>query len=278
MNRRPIQVLLAATAAVLAVAAVSGAAAFARSRGAGTARAASTQPLAALTDLTCHHALDPRNRSVSSTALIRPVAGTAKEAVNFHLIRRTRGGTPESVSGPGLGGWLTKSFAGQPVDLWRVIHTVADLSAPASYRFSVSFRWIGSSGQILARATRASRSCHQPELRPNLEVVKITVGSDLANAAEDYYTAQIRDAGATGAGPFRVELSDQGQVDRHRVAHIDPHQTLSVRLAGPACSSTDPPTVTADPAHRVDVYSRAQASLTATCPAPTSPSGSTAGG
>lgn len=279
MNRRPIQVLLAATAAALAVAAASGAAALGRSRGGPVAvRAASIPPRAALGGLVCHHALDPRNRSLASTALIRPVPGTTKEAVNFRLMRRTRGGTPESVPGAGLGTWLTKSFGQQPIGLWRVIHTVADLSAPASYRFAVSFRWIGSSGQILAHATRDSRSCHQPELRPDLEVLAVTVSSDAANAAEDYYTAQIKDAGATGAGPFRVQLSDQGQTAHRRVNHIDPHQTLSVQLAGPVCSSADPPKMTADPGHRVDVYTRRQASLIAACPPSTSPSGSTAAG
>lgn len=278
MSRRPIQVLLAASAVAVALAALGGAAALARSRAGARAQAASFQPRAALGKLVCHHALDPRDRSVSSTALIRPVAGAVKEAVKFRLLRRAPDGTVENVEGSGLGTWLTKSFGQQPVELWRVIHTVANLSAPAGYRFAVSFRWIGSSGQVLARATHYSRSCHQPELRPNLKVVGITVTSDTANAADDYYLAQIKDAGATGAGPFRVQLSDQGQISHRRVTHISPHQTLSVRLAGPICNSSAPPTVTADPGHKVDVYSRSQASLTATCPAPTSPSGSTASG
>jgi hypothetical protein len=278
MNRRPIQVLVVVTAVALAVAAMGGAVAGAHSRVRARAADATSPPRAALSDLVCHHALNPSNRSVSATAVMRPVPGTAKLAVKFRLVRRTAGSAPSDVTGPGLGTWLTKQFGKRPGDVWRVIHTVSDLSAPAGYRFAVSFRWISSSGQILARATRFSRICHQPELRPDLEVLSITVAGDPANAQDDYYRALIKDAGATGAGPFQVQLSDQGTVANHRVAHIYPHQTLAVRLAGPVCSSSDPPTVTVDPAHRIDVYSRSQASLSANCPAPASASGTTATG
>lgn len=276
MNRRAIQILVAAAALALAVVvtggAVAGAHAWARAAGAGS------QPRAALSDRVCHHALDPADRFVSATSVMRPVPGTDKLAVKFRLVKRTAGSPPSYVVGPGLGTWLRKAFGQRPTDVWRVIHTVSDLSAPAGYRFAVSFRWIGASGQILAQATRYSKLCHQPELRPDLEVLSITVASDPANAQDDYYQAQIKDAGVTGAGPFQVQLSDQGILADRRVAHIKPHQTLAVRLAGPVCSSSDPPTVTVDPSHQVDVYSRSQASLSAVCPATTSPSGSSAAG
>ncbi len=277
MIRRPTRAFVAA-AAVVTVATVAaerapatGAEAMAASRPAVTSRpAAASAPgssRAALTAFACHRALKPSDRSMSATAVMRPVAETVKLAVDFRLLRLSATGTATSVPGAGLDTWLTNSVGTGANHVWRVIHTVSDLPAPASYRFSVAFRWIGSGGQIIARAVRRSRRCRQPELRPDLEVQSIAVREDPSKPSEDSYVAGIYDAGASGAGPFLVQLLDQGKQVNRRVSHIDRHELLSVRFVGPPCSSAAPPTVTVDPHHRVDVYSRAHASLTATCPA-----------
>ncbi|HWD85841.1 MAG TPA: hypothetical protein VG321_08825 [Solirubrobacteraceae bacterium] len=273
MNRRPIQVLAAATAVLCAVAAVVGGAGAAAAR--TRAVAASSSLPASLGDLVCHRALAPAKRRVAATAFVHPITGSSKVAVRFRLLRRIAPGeTFTAVHGSGLNTWLTKSL-GATSDSWRVIHTVSDLYAPAAYRFAVGFRWIGSGGQILAHTVRFGRICHQPELRPDLEVVAIDVQPDSANAQDNVYRAQIHDAGATGAGPFQVQLSDQGTVHTRRVIHIRAHRSLWVRLAGPLCDSSQPPVVTVDPKDRVDVYSRSQASLTATCPPPSSTTSTT---
>lgn len=222
-----------------------------------------------LTGFVCRRALRPIDRSISATAVIRPISGTVKLAVNFRLLRRSPTGVVINVHGAGLGTWLTKSIQSRPQEAWRVIHTVSYLSAPATYRLKVSYRWVGAGGRVIAHGARRSRRCRQPELRPNLEVQSIAVGADATDASDDYYLARIYDAGATGAGPFLVQLADQEQLVNRRVRHIRRHELLSVRLAGPLCDRADPPTVTVDPYHRVDVYSRARASLTATCPAST---------
>jgi hypothetical protein len=171
---------------------------------------------------------------------------------------------------------MTKSLSGTSAS-WRLIHTVSDLSAPAAYRFSVKFRWIGSDGQILDHAARLGRICHQPELRPDLEVTSIDVQPDSSNPQDDVYRAQIYDAGATGAGRFQVQLSDQGTVTTRRVWQVRAHRSVWVRLAGPLCNSSEPPVVTVDPHHRLDVSSRSEASLAATCPAPSSATSTAAG-
>lgn len=257
---------MAVAALCAAVAAVGGAgAAMAQTR---ASVAASLLP-ASLANPVCHHALNPVNRSVAATAVVRPVTGASKVAIDFRLLRRTPGTSFALVHASGLNTWVTKSLA-RTSDTWRLIHTVSDLSAPAAYRFSVKFRWMGSSGQIIDRTVRSGRICHQPELRPDLQVLKIDVAPDSANAQDDVYRAEIHDAGATGAGPFQVQLSDQGTVTTHRILHIRRHSSLWVPLVGPLCNSANPPVVTVDPHERIDVYSRSQASLTATCPAASS--------
>jgi hypothetical protein len=270
MNGRPIQSRVAATVAVCVVATVvwgSGGAA------ASQAGAAAASLPASLGELVCHHALAPARRSVAATAVVHPITGSDKVAVRFRLLRRIAGQTFTPVRGAGLNTWLTRSLAGT-ANSWRLIHTVSDLYAPAAYRFAVGFRWIGSGGRILASTVRSGRICHQPELRPDLQVLAVDVAPDASDAQDDVYRAQINDAGATGAGPFQVQLADQGVVTTRRVIHIRAHRSLWVRLVGPTCSSAQPPVVTVDPHDRLDVYSRSQASLTATCPVPSGSTGS----
>lgn len=238
----------------------------------GVALAASSEPpRAALSDFVCQRALDPPARAVSVTAVMRPLAGTQKMAMNFSLVEKANGASSWSaVSGSGLGVWITPSdptLGQRPGDVWNVPHPVADLYAPARYRFSVRYRWTGDGGRVLGTATRVSAVCRQPELRPDLVVDSIAVTPDRDHAGFDDYVATIDNTGATSAGSFSVELSDQGTVTDQTVQSLDPRASTEVKLVGAACSAADPPTVTADPSDQVDVSSRARASLTAECPA-----------
>lgn len=264
-------------AAVAVAAAVWGA-------GTATARAQAAAPVSSgaaptLDGLACHRALNPAQRSVAVTALMHPLSGSSRLAVDFRLLRRAPGDRFTPVHGTGLGSWLTKQFGPGSADSWQVIHTVRDLSAPASYRFSVAFRWIGSSGRVIARAARLSRVCRQPELRPDLQVLAIDVQPDVANARDDVYRTEIHDSGATGAGPFQIQLAAQGTIFSTRsLTRISAHRSAWVSLTGPLCNGAQPPIVTVDPHHRVDVYSRSESSLAASCPAaPSGTSGSSAG-
>lgn len=264
MIRRPIQVMLAAAALGVAAASLTVADTAVGAPALPPASSAASALPASLTGLVCHHALAPASRSMSDTAVVRPVAGTVKLGVEFRLIRKST--TTGAITTLKLGGWLTKKL-GQTSDVWRVIHKVSDLAAPDNYRFAVSFHWIGAKGKLLAKAVHLSRRCHQPELRPDLEVLSIGVQADSSDPQKDSYAVALRNAGATSAKDFYVSFSDQGTVARRWLARLYPHQTRTLTFTGPLCSSSNPPKVTADPLDHVDVYSRSQATLTATCPA-----------
>jgi hypothetical protein len=243
----------------------------------GVALAASgVPPRAAVRALVCQRALDPPARAVSVTAVMRPLAGTARLAVNFSLLEKAAGvPTWSPLAGPGLGVWISPAdptLGQRPGDVWYVNHPVADLAAPARYRFSVRFRWIGAHDRVIGAATRTSGVCVQPELRPDLVVNSVAITPDPSNAKLDTYVAVIGDTGAGGAGPFAVELSDQGSATDRTVQHLAGHATRKLGFTGPACNPHDPPTVTVDPTDQVDVFSRSQASLTVPCP----PAGSSA--
>lgn len=253
------------------------AAAAAAVSGAATAAGATpaTPPRAQLTRFSCQRALDPGNRSLGIRAVMRPLAGTMRMEIRFDLLQRVAGGTPTTVHGGDLGVWVTPSDStlGQvPGDVWRLDKSVIDLPAPATYRFRVEFRWIGASGHVLGSAVRISHRCRQPELRPDLAVTSLTVSPVTGHPDRDLYTAVIDNRGLTAAGPFEVLFApgNRTAVTTDDIASLGPGRSRTLSFTGPVCNPADPPSVTADAAHQVDDFNRANNTATAVC--------STAGG
>ena len=147
---------------------------------------------------------------------MRPLTGTSKMQLKFELLRSTRT-HPRfmSLHGKGLGNWISPTdptLGQQPGDVWIVTHPVVDLAGPATYKFRVTFRWLGSQGQTLGTATQTSATCYQPELRADLLVRSLSVNPITSgpSAGQWAYTAVIANRGLTGAGPFA------GRVRRRR--------------------------------------------------------------
>lgn len=236
------------------------------------ASAAPLRSRAHLRQFVCQRALEPAQRLVSVVAVMRPIHGTRRLKLRFDLLTKAPGASSWGmVHGGDLGTWISPpkqqvTLGTRPGDVWALNHPVADLPAPAVYRFQVSFRWLGRHGRVLGTVVRNSKTCFQPELRPDLEALSL-VPQPLPNQPKhDLYVAKITDAGLSGAGPFSVEFTDGSIVRDHTVSHISPHQVVTVRFIGPPCLPTAPPTMTIDPTQQVDAYTRANNSITATCP------------
>jgi hypothetical protein len=122
----------------------------------------------------------------------------------------------------------------------------------------------------LQQTSLLSAVCAQKELRPDLVIDSVTVKPGQHPRISSDYVVAIADTGATDAGPFTVELDSAGQLIDATVAHLGAHQQSMVNLVGPVCQPGS--TVTLDPSHQVDVYSRARATAAVSCPAPTAPS------
>ena len=105
------------------------------------------------------------NRAIGVTAVMRPMPGTQRMQLRFVLQRRpARRNWFFAVPGNGLGNWLspTNPTLGQlPRDVWRVNKPVVNLPGPSTYRFRVTFRWIGRSG-VIGSQTLRSPLCAQP--------------------------------------------------------------------------------------------------------------------
>lgn len=243
------------------------------------AAAPAPPPRASLTQFSCVRALDPDNRSVSVRAVMRPLAGTRRMAIKFDLLEQTAGSAPEALGKVGgLGVWITPTnpTLGQlSGDVWRLSKPVINLEAPAGYQFRVTFRWNGSHGRILGTAVRLSRTCHQPELRPDLLVDTISVTAISGQPEQDLYSAVIADEGATGAGPFEVLFApgDTSAPITDTVQFLGAHKTRQLSFVGPVCNPSNPPTITVDAASQVDDYNRANNVMSAECPLPTNSQG-----
>jgi CARDB len=241
---------------------------------AGSASAASVSPsLDQLRSFVCQKALDPPTRAISVQAVMRPVTGTAKMQMRFDLMRKT-GKSPGfvTVRGRQLNSWISPSdptLGQNPADVWILSHPVADLAAPATYRFRVSFRWIGAQGQRLATAVQTTAGCYQPEMRADLLVRSLNVGAASPQSGQQTYTAVIANRGETGAGPFQVALAGAGSTPTTAtVAWLAPHSTVREQFVAPACGAGTNLVVTVDPAHTIDEYDFLNNTLTTACPAP----------
>lgn len=235
---------------------------------------------ATLTSAACRRALDASRRMVSITSVMRPLPGTARMGMRFQLFG-LNAGQVVTVHGGDLGTWLTPhppTLGQLPNDVWIVHHPVSGVPVPGLYHFRVSFRWIGSDGQTLGTTVRTAPNCWQPDMRPELNVDSLTVQPVSGNPAEDTYSAEVSNMGMTTANAVEVQFTPvSGTAQLVTVPRLLPHEQNVVVFTGFACSAaTGAPTVAIDPQHRISQKPGGTASLTATCPAPTSSTSSSA--
>ena len=237
--------------------------------GSATVALAAGQAPVRLRHFVCQRAPDPAARGVSVTAVMRPVPGTGKLAMRFQLLKRTRRyGHAVSLLGGGLRTWITPNdptLGSQPGDRWVLKHPVVDLAGPAYYQFRVEFRWSDTSGHQIERAARNSPVCFQPELRADLVVSSIQTYGLPADPGQDAFAATIRNTGKTAAGPFEVQLSDNGVVKNKTVTQLDSHRHVVVHFTGPACGASAPATITADPTSQIDDANRSNNAMQTSC-------------
>ena len=247
--------------------------------GTATAAADSTSPPRdQLRAFVCQKALDPPARAVSVQAVMRPVTNTSKMQIKFDLLRSTKTHPRfTAVHGRGLGSWISPSnptLGQRAADIWIVNHPVVDLSGPATYKYRVSFKWLGTQGQTLSTETALSPTCYQPELRADLLVKSLSMAAITTgpNAGKTAYTAVIGNRGLTGAGPIEVDLTNGTAAPRPAtLASVGPKSTARQRFVAAPCAPGSTLTVTVDPTQSIDEYDYANNALTMTCPA--APSG-----
>jgi hypothetical protein len=205
----------------------------------------------------CVPALEPADRSATFEARMHGAHGSERMQVRFAL-QVKQGELPgwRRVAAAGLDEWLT-SYPG--VRRYSYARTVRNLSAPASYRTVVRFRWLDSDGEVLLRSRATSRACRQPDVRPDLTVTGI-------EPVAGGYEVALHNGGRTAAGPFSLAFA-VGALELEPVAleGLAAGERRVVALAGPACSPGEPLTATADAEDAVDERDEDGNALVAPC-------------
>ncbi|HTA06740.1 MAG TPA: hypothetical protein VK774_10280 [Solirubrobacteraceae bacterium] len=108
----------------------------------------------------CVTAAVQEQRAVAFSAEMTAVPGTARMAMRIDLEERTPDDVEfHTVSSPGLGVWRSSDAK---VKVYKYLRQVTNLSAPASYRGFVRFRWLNAKGHVMKRAERVTSRCLQP--------------------------------------------------------------------------------------------------------------------
>jgi hypothetical protein len=108
----------------------------------------------------CVTSLVQAERSATFSGEMTAIAGSAKMSMRIDLEERA----PEEaefhpVVAQGLGVWRP---ADPKVKVYKYVKQVSNLTAPASYRALVRFRWFSAAGRVIKRSERVTARCLQP--------------------------------------------------------------------------------------------------------------------
>jgi hypothetical protein len=181
----------------------------------------------------CQTGADPASRMAAFTASMPAAEDTVRMAIRFDLQQRTvDGGVWQRVAAPSFGRWERSRTGVAGFVYTKDVH---GLTAPGEYRAIVRFKWWSADGDVRT-ARRTTRSCRQPDPRPDLEALRLTV-APTATAGVAAYRVALRNAGRTAAGPFAVALLQDGaESARTTVDGLAPGAWTVVQLYAPACS------------------------------------------
>jgi len=211
----------------------------------------------------CVPALEPQARSATFEARVRPLEGSERMQVHFTL-QVQQGSLPgwRRVVAPGLDQWLT-SHPG--VSRYSYSKTVQNLAAPAAYRMVVRFRWLDTGGEALERDRATSRSCRQPDMRPDLGVTWIDVTPPL-ETGHAHYSVTLHNGGRSAAPAFRVALRvGEEELEPLGVPGLVAGERHVLTFAAPPCAPGAPLTATADALLEVDERNEDDNVLVAPC-------------
>ena len=170
------------------------------------AASAATAPKVRL--VACQSALEQSDRYAVFEGRMRSVAGDARMQMRFTLeVRDEETRRWHAVATPGFGRWVSSDPG-----VSRYVYTkrVENLVAPAGYRAVVRFRWLDADGHRLASQRAVSPVCSQPDLRPNLRPLDITVRAT-PKPDRVRYAIPVVNRGRSVAGAFELALTVGGQ-------------------------------------------------------------------
>jgi len=108
----------------------------------------------------CVPALTDGERSATFAGEMTTIAGAARMEMRIDVQERMPGEVDfHNINAPGLGAWRSSAPG---VKAYKFLRQVTNLSAPASYRGAVRFRWLNARGRLIKVAQRSTPICNQP--------------------------------------------------------------------------------------------------------------------
>jgi CARDB len=214
--------------------------------------------------LSCDSALEPADRMAVFEGRMRTMRGATRLQMRFSLQSRTKDqSTWRTVSAPGFGRWLSSDLG-----IGRYVYTkrVVALVAPARYRTTVRFRWLGPGGRRLASHRSTSPVCRQLDLRPDLRPLAIEARAG-ADARHAHYVVPVANRGKSAAAPFDVVVTvDGAMLPPAHAPRLAPGERALVEVEGPACAVGSTLTADVDPSGAVDEHAEVDNRLVVMCP------------
>jgi hypothetical protein len=137
----------------------------------------SAKPSASVSLEECLTASATSERSATFTGEMTAVPGSTKLEMRIEVLERSpHEALYHAVIAPGLGVWRSSSPG---VKIFKYLKQVTNLSAPASYRGAVRFRWLNSKGKIVKALELRTPRCEQPLLAPR-EAPPVPAGGAVA--------------------------------------------------------------------------------------------------
>ena len=203
-------------------------------------------------------ACEPDQRAAEFEGRMGAVPGASLMKMRFTLQARKSGRRAyRRVAAPGFGEWTS---ADPGTTRYLFTRRVEALIGPARYRAMVRFRWVDANGRTILSARRYSRSCRQPDHRPNLKVTELT------RESRQRYVAVVVNKGRSASGAFDMQLAvGPTLLEPVAVESLEPGEETVVELLGPRCTPDSAITATADPADLIDERSEDDNALTVPC-------------
>jgi hypothetical protein len=200
----------------------------------------------------------PKERAAEFQARMGEVAGAVRLKMRFTLqVRKPGQKAYHRVAAPGFRTWST---AEPNATSWVFTRRVEALIGPAHYRAVVRFQWLDADGATIAHAKRYSRSCRQPDHRPNLKVKRLT------RVSAHRYVAVVVNTGRTETGSFDLQLAvGDTLLEPVTLDSLLPGAHKAVTLHGPHCAPGSSAIATADPLDLVDERSETDNAFTLPC-------------
>lgn len=202
------------------------------------------------------------DRRAAFTASMPARSGATSLRMRF-VLQRASGKRWRTVSAPSFGRWERSRHGASG---FRYRKRVDGLWGPGRFRVAVRFAWRDGAGRTVARATRRSKPCVQPDRRAALRVLSLRATARPDGLAD--YTAVIANRGRGDAGdPFEVVLGVAGRnLAADPVETLEAGRRVTVRVTGPPCHAGETVRITADAGRVIPQRRRADDRLDVPCP------------